>query len=166
MQNILPVGKICALNLCKAFHHPLIEMVVEVNWGNHPIYLRSSGLTFYFHLLPKYKATQDFCDALKKTKRWSERTLIRSLIIIWSSCQIMSTVKLNLYSIIYHLTSKNFKGLNADQSFSILKLLAVKKTNLDISKCFIYEAVMKYFLAKISSNYEVICEFFQGIRSD
>ena len=68
VQNILPVGKIFALNLCKAFHHPLIEMVVEVNWGNHPIYLRRSGLTFYFHLLPKYKATQVFCDALKKTQ--------------------------------------------------------------------------------------------------
>ena len=48
----------------------------------------------------------------------------------------------------------------------MLYLISVKKTNLDISKCLIYEAVMKYFFAKISSNYEVICEFFQEIRSD
>ena len=34
--------------------------------------------------------------------------------------------------------------------------IPVKKTNLDISKCFIYEAVMKDFLAKTWSNYEVL----------
>ena len=66
-------------------------------------------------------------------------------------------------STLYHITLFHLVGskcLTMDNRGPLL-LIAVKKTNLDISKCFVYEAVVVVLFSKsIKQLYEVICDFF------